>query len=70
MILDQKPDIALEKIYSKESGIAPQESDGYFLSNGLLLHRKYLTNERNKMKYVDRIVVPDQNELSKRDNLM
>ena len=35
------------------------ESDGYFFTNDLLMHRKYLPEERNGIKYVDRIVVPE-----------
>ena len=34
-----------------------EESDGYFFTNGVLMHRKYLTNERNGMRYVAGIVV-------------
>ena len=59
LILDQKSDVTLEKIYCEATGIAPEESDGYFSTNGVLMHRKYLTNERNGTRYVDRVVVPE-----------
>lgn len=59
LILDQKSDVTLEKIYREATGIAPEESDGYFFTNGVLMHRKYRTNERNGTRYVDRIVVPE-----------
>ncbi|PFX14793.1 Transposon Ty3-I Gag-Pol polyprotein [Stylophora pistillata] len=39
--------------------MAPQESDGYFFTNDLLMHRKYLPEEHNGTRFVDRIVVPE-----------
>ena len=33
------------------------ESDGYFFTNDLLMHGKYLPEERNGTRYVDRIVL-------------
>ena len=59
LILDQKSDVTLEKISSEATEMAPEESDGYFFTNGVLMHRKYLTNERNGIRYVDRIVAPE-----------
>ena len=59
LILDQKSDVTLEKIYSEATEMAPEKSDGYFFTNGVLMHCKYLTNERNGIRYVDRIVVPE-----------
>ena len=52
LILDQKSDVTLEKIYSEATDMAPEESDGYFFINGVLMHRKYLTNERNGIREV------------------
>ena len=57
--MDQKSDVTLEKIYCEATGIAPEESDGYFFTNGIFMHHNYLTNERNGTRYVDRIVVPE-----------
>ena len=59
LILDQKSDVTLEKSCSVATEMAPKESDGYFFTSGVLMHRKYLTNERNGTRYVDRIVVPE-----------
>ena len=59
LILDQRFDVTLEKIYCEANGIAPEESDGSFSTHGILIHRKYVTNERNGTRYVDRIVVPE-----------
>ena len=39
--------------------MASEESDGYFFTNGVLMHHKYLTNDPNGTRYVDRIVVPE-----------
>lgn len=59
LIADQKSDVTLEKIRRESSKMAPQESDGYFFTNDLLMHRKYPPEERNGTRYVDRIVVPE-----------
>ena len=59
LILDQKSNVTLEKIYCEATGIAPEESDGYFFTNGVLMHRKHPRNECNGTWYVDHIVVPE-----------
>ena len=52
LIADQKADITLEKVRKESSKMAP-ESDGYVFTNDLLMHHKYLPEERNGIKYVD-----------------
>ena len=49
--------------------MAPEESDGYFFTNCVLMH-KNLTNEGNGIKYVDLIVVPEsyRNEILRGDH--
>ena len=59
LIADQKSDVTLEKIRREAFQKAPEESDGYFFPNDLLFHRKYLSDEHNGTRYVDRIVVPE-----------
>ena len=56
LIADQKADVTLEKVRKESSKM---ESDGYFFTNDLLMHRKHLPEERNGIRYVDRIVVPE-----------
>ena len=56
---DQTFDVTLEKIRREAFQKAPEESDGYFFTNDLLFHRKYLSDEHNGTRYVDRIVVPE-----------
>ena len=56
LIVDQTFDVTLEKIRRKAFQKAPEESDGYFFTNDLLFHRKYLSDEHNGTRYVDRIV--------------
>ena len=59
LIADQKSDVTLEKKRREAFQKAPEESDGYFFTNDLLFHRKYLSDEHNGTRYVDRIVVPE-----------
>ena len=59
LIADQKSDVTLEKIRCEAFQKAPEESDGYFFTNDLLFHRKYISDEHNGTRYVDRIVVPE-----------
>ena len=59
LIVDQTFDVTLEKIRRKAFQKVPEESDGYFFTNDLLFHRKYLSDEHNGTRYVDRIVVPE-----------
>ena len=59
LIADQKSDVTLEKIRREAFQKAPEESDGYFFTNDLLFHSKYLSDEHNGTRYVDRIVVPE-----------
>ena len=64
MIADQRADVTLEKVRKESSKM---ESDCYFFTNDLLMHPKHLPEERNGIRYVDRIVVPlsEQGFLSK-----
>ena len=59
LIADQTFDVTLEKIRREEFQKAPDESDDYFFTNDLLFHRKYLSDEHNGTRYVDRIVMPE-----------
>ena len=59
LIADQKSDVTLEKIRREAFQKVPEVSDGYFFTNDLLFHRKYLSDEHNGTRYVDRIVVPE-----------
>ena len=59
LIADQTSDVTLEKVRRESSKMAPQESDGYFFTNALLMHRKYLPEERNGTRYIDRMIVPE-----------
>ena len=59
LIADQKSDVTLEKIRREAFQKTPEVSDGYFFTNDLLFHRKYLSDEHNGTRYVDRIVMPE-----------
>ena len=56
---DQMSDVTLDKVRTGATEKAPEETDGYFLQNKILMHRKFFANEHNGTKYVDRIVVPE-----------
>ena len=56
---DQTMDVTLENARKAASEKAPDETDGYYYQNGILLHRKFLKIERNGERFVDRIVVPE-----------
>lgn len=55
MIVDQKSQVTLEKA----SDIAPEELDCYIFTNNLLMHHKYLSDEHNGTRYLDRIIAPE-----------
>lgn len=59
LIADQTSDVTLEKVRNEATEVPPIESDGYFFANDLLMHRKYLSDEHNGTRYVDRVVVPE-----------
>ena len=56
---DQMSDVTLDKVRREASEKAPVETDGYFIDNGILKHRKFFDAEHNGTRYVDRIVVPE-----------
>lgn len=56
IILDQKKDVSLKSLKILEE--PPNESDGYFLKDGILMHRWNFRNSENLIPYVDRVVVP------------
>ena len=56
---DQLSDVTLDKVRREASEKVPVETDGYFICNGILKHRKFLDAEHNGTRYVDRIVVPE-----------
>lgn len=59
LITDQKCDVTLKEIYDSARDQLSEESDGYYLQNGVLMHRKHTTNEHDGMNYINRIVVPE-----------
>ena len=59
VIEDQQADMTLDKALSKTLQKAPKEGDGYFIENNLLMHRKFLEDVHNGVRYVDRVVVPE-----------
>ena len=59
LIADQKSDVTLEKKRREAFQKEPEESDGSFFTNDHLFHRKYLSDEHNGTRYVDRIVMPE-----------
>ena len=56
---DQKADVTLDRVRRGASEKAPEESDGYFFQNGILMHRRFIEAEHNGTSYVDRIIVPE-----------
>ena len=56
---DQKVDVTLDRVRRGASEKAPEESDGYFFQNGILMHRRFNEAEHNGTRHVDRIVVPE-----------
>lgn len=44
---DQISDVTLDKVRREASEEGPVESDGYFICNGILKHRKFLDAEHN-----------------------
>ena len=59
MIADQKTDVTLAKVYNRVCEVAPKETDGYFLRNDLLIHRKFNKDPHDGERNVDRVVVPE-----------
>ena len=59
LITDQKTDVTLAKVYNRVCKVAPKETDGYFLHNNLLIHRKFNKDPHDGERYVDRVVVPE-----------
>ena len=56
---DQNADVTLDRVRRAVSEKAPEESDGYFFQDGILMHRRLIEAEHNGTRYVDRIVVPE-----------
>ncbi|XP_068684916.1 uncharacterized protein [Montipora foliosa] len=56
---DQNADVTLDRVRRGVSEKAPEESDGYFSQDGILMHRRFIKAEHNGTRYVDRIVVPE-----------
>ena len=56
---DQNADVTLDRVRRGASEKAPEESDGYFFHDGILMHRRFNEAEHNGTRYVDRIVVPE-----------
>ena len=59
LIKDQKTDMTLDKARDRASQKDPDEADGYFVDNDLLMHRKFSKEMHNGVKYVDRVVIPE-----------
>ena len=59
LFADQKSDVTLEEKRREVFQKVPEESYGYFFASDLLFHGKYLSDEHNGTRYVDRIVVPE-----------
>ena len=55
VITDQKLDVTL----TKARQLAADQKDGYFLREGLLMHRKILQSEHDGREFIDRVVVPE-----------
>ena len=65
LVADQKSDITLEQVRKSAKNDAPNNENGYFFTNGLLMHRKVVRGMRQGSTCVDRIVIPEsyRNEL-------
>ena len=59
VIEDQRADVTLDKALSKALQKTPKEGDSYFIENNLLMHRKFLEDVHDGVRYVDRVVVPE-----------
>ena len=55
----QYADVTLDRVRRGASEKAPEESDGYFFQDRILMHRRFNIAEHNGTRYVDRIVVPE-----------
>ena len=51
--------MTLDKPLSKALQKAPKEGDSYFIKNNLLMHRTFLEDVHDGVRYVDRVVVPE-----------
>ena len=60
VIEDQRTDVTLDKARSKALQKAPEEGNSYFSENDLLMHRKFLEDVHDGVRYVDRLVVPEK----------
>lgn len=59
VIEDQRADVTLDKARNKALQKASEEGDSYFIEKDLLMHRKFLEDVHNGVRYVDRVVVPE-----------
>ncbi|KAK3729695.1 hypothetical protein QZH41_004571 [Actinostola sp. cb2023] len=59
LISDQKSDVTLEKVRKRALEKVPENEDGYFLDQELLLHRKIVKDLPESIRFMDRIVVPE-----------
>jgi hypothetical protein len=60
VVTDQQADITLEKVFKAACDSCPGEDfNGYFLKQGLLMHRKVYKEMHNGKFYTDRVVVPE-----------
>ena len=59
VIEDQRTDVTLDKARSKALQKAPEEGNSYFIENDLLMHRKFLEDVHDGLRYVARVVVPE-----------
>ena len=59
VVADQISDVTLSKARSLASNNTPDQKEGYFLRDNLLMHRKVSKHEHDGKTCIDRVVVPE-----------
>ena len=57
LISDQKKDVTLHNLTILN--VPPEDIDGYFYANGIVMHRKFTKHPHDGLPYIDRVVAPE-----------
>ena len=57
LISDQKKDVTLHNLTILN--VPPEDIDGYFYANGIVIYRKFTKHPHDGLSYIDRVVAPE-----------
>ena len=57
LISDQKKDVTLHNLTILN--VPPEDIDGYFYANGIVMHRKFTKHPHDGLPYIDRVVASE-----------